>query len=350
MVEPIKKTSGQIKSPATSTGSNKMLPVASQLSRATTTTVKNLTTALSNSMNTTKTSLGITPSTGKGGKKRNRKWVGWLILIIILALVAGGYYWFTHRNITTTLLSGKNIRTSAVSIVYRASTIPSGVVRISGSTLTFEDVNLPIVDPDYYAYSIQLAKLNGTELEEAIDLYRFYMDADGYPASSDDGMPIANFDIGDTTGYNRLRIVLQSVESTGGGMSGVVLDGNLGSGVAVLKFPLDLSSATGQASFSQGDDKDTISVGISLNNLDDAELSAYGWKFEGWLAKMNGPLVDATTPLGVFNAVGGGARSNFTTKRDLSGYNKLVVSLVPDGSSGGSLVRLLPFSAELTIQ
>lgn len=349
MAEPIKKPNGPTKPEATLARGNKMLPVVNQLSQATTSTVKNLTNALSQSVNTAKTSLGVAQPAGKGSKKRGKKWVGWVILLIILILAAGGYYWFTHRTITTMPSTGENIRTSAVSIVYRASTIPKGVVRISGGKLTFEDVQLPAIDPLYYAYGIQLAKLNETELEESIDLYRFYMDAEGYPTSSDDGMPIANFNLGDTAGYNRLRIVLQLIKSTGG-TSGVVLDGNLGEGVAVLKFPLDLRSATGQASFSRGDGQDTLNVSVTLNGLNDADLQLYGWKFESWLAKMNGPLVTATTPLGVFNAVGGGARSNFTTKRDLSGYNKLVVSLVPDGSSGGSLVHLLPFSAELTVQ
>ena len=327
-----------------------MLPVVNQLSQATTATVKNLTTALSNSVNTAKVGLGVTPPTGKASKKRGKKWVIWVPLSIILALAAGGYYLYTHRTITTTPPTGENVRTFSTSIVYRASTIPSGVARISGGKLTFEDIQLPVIDPDTYAYSIQLAKVTDTEVEESIDLKKFYLDTEGYPTGLDDGMPITSFELGDMSGYNRLRVVLRPLNNEVGGLGGVVLDGNLGEGVAVLKFPLDLRSATGQASFSRGDDQGTTNVGINLTGLNDSELQAYGWRFEGWLAKMNGPLVSDITPLGVFDAVGGGARSNFTTQRDLSGYNKLVVSLIPSNSSGGNLVRLLPFSAELTVQ
>ncbi|MFA5270469.1 MAG: hypothetical protein WC400_02595 [Patescibacteria group bacterium] len=350
MAEPIKKPNGSAKPIPASVGNNKLLPVASQLSQATTNTVKKLTNVLSQSVSATKSSLSVPQPTNKTVKKRSKKWIGWALLLIILALAAGGYYWYTHRTITTEPLAGKDIRTFSTSIVYRSSTIPSGVAKISGGKLTFEDIQLPIIDPEFYAYSIQLAKVDSDGLSEAVDAARFYLDADGYPTNLDDGMPVASFNLGSYSGYNRLQIVLRPLQSDISGLGGVVLDGKLGEGVAVLKFPLDLSSTTGQASFSQGADQDTTNINISLSTLDGSALSTYGWRFEGWLAKMNGPVVSDVTSLGVFDAVGDEARSSLTTKQDLSGYNKLIVSLVPTNSAGGNLVRLLPFSAELTVE
>jgi len=351
MAEPIKKSASSAKPTTPPAGENKLLPVVSQLSQATTSTVKNLTTALSKSVNTAKAGLGVAAPTGKGAKKRGKKWVVWVLILIILALAAGGYYLYTHPTILTGPQPYKNLRTYSTGIVYRSSTIPSGVAQISGSKLTFSSINLPVIDPEVYSFSIRIASMKNGEMVESVNLQSFFVDDSGELSSAETGIPIDSFELGENlAGYNRLQVVLTSTENAAGITDGVLLDGNLGQGVAVLKFPLKLNSVAGQASFGQGEEKDSINIGTNLSGLADIALQAYGWQFESWLVKMDGPWLASSTSLGVFNVVGDEARSSFTTKRDLSGYNKLVVSLVPVGSSGGSLVRLLPFSADITIR
>jgi len=276
-------------------------------------------------------------------------WWAWVVLVGLVLLAALlGYFVFgrlLHKTQTQTANDNVTPFLRTFDVVQRSSTIPSGTLTLSNGQLVPK-----IADPaSYYSsYSLELSKADASgQISESVVLGSFAYGDKGQLLDLS-GNPQTGFSISDTTAYNQARILVNT--QSAGSVQPVFLRGPVPkTGQSVdMTFPLNFKSSLGRAVASYSADLKKYSVGTELSGLPD--VSAQGWKYNVWLATLDGPYVKGVKNLGSFSAGSDGAASHgFSSADTLATYNTLVVTLEPADSGDQKIgpIRILSANIDL---
>lgn len=278
----------------------------------------------------------------------HRWWVWALVGVVILSIVGGLLYWWNSRPAKeeTGIVLDSIPVTKKGDLVARASTLPSGTVRRNSTSLSLSLENMGNLYPANYTYAIQLVSLGDSGIESSISLEPFGIDEEG-GIRNEAGEEQTTFAISDVTGYSKVNIVVHQPNATQS-QPPTVLIGDLpqvGQSVALVP-PVNFSNSNGGVAVKYNEETKQYEVTVDVSNL--PQVEAWGWRYQVWLAKLDGPYVNDTQSAGVLAVNRDGSGNHlFESSRDLSDFDSLIISLEPQEDTDSSISPVRVLSADL---
>lgn len=317
------------------------LPTIGQLQQGAKAVATNVGQVVTQSAKQVVTDATSKPTTPHGHR---RKWLAVSLIILLVLVVAFAVYWWFIRPAQIAKTVGAN--TNSATLLYRASTMPSVTVGREQHSLAIESHNLPALPIDQYYYSLMLTT---TQEGGAIQKVQDFIISDAGMVDLE-GNPVEDMVVSDFLDYTRVRIALNGLGKNQGLFS-IIAEGPLATegDNRRLTLPIPLDSATGKVVSGADKASGEYRAGVELTGLQ--SLIDYGWTYDVWFVKMNGPYVERSVLAGSLddNDIDslGQIRKVFSSREDLTGFNGVVISLEPLDQQDETMFALRPFSGML---
>jgi len=296
--------------------------------------------------------MASTPATPIKQPRKRKRWLIWLVLLIIVIGGAAAWY-FLYRLPQQRAFEPETVtdQTSAT-IIYRASTFPTATLTIQNNAATLSTKLLnPISETPYVLVLAnsqdglpkQLPQIGN---DQAIQLGDFDIDASGKVviSSGENG----SFTVPDSiANYDTAVVMISNGDEASIVMSGKLYqdEQNTTKTLAKLAFPVDLSQLTGNMQVKTLAGKTNPAIEISFNQLPD--LADLGYTYEAHLVKFEGPYVTQDKAIGRFPGNKLGVDISLPAQTKLTDFTNLVISLEPLWDNNQEISQMKPFIAEL---
>lgn len=283
--------------------------------------------------------------------KKRKRWIIWLVIILLIigGAAAGYFFWYLPQQ--QTYIPEQVTEQRNATLIYRASTFPTGtlVIKNGVATITARLLN-PLSDA---SYALVLAKIGDGSLSNkvlssndsnvAVLVDTFIIDSQGKVIGKKSGD--ATFAVGNSDLYDTALVMID-----GGVNDSIVMEGKLnqderepGAINTTLAFPVDLSALSGSVNIKTLQDNKN-GLEIAFNELPD--IANLGYAYEAHLVQFDGPYVKQDEAIGRFPGNKLGVDVNLSPI-DLTGFTNLVISLEPTWDTNKDISQIKPFIAEL---
>lgn len=270
--------------------------------------------------------------------KQNRAWIWIVIAIVLLALATATTYFLGIWPFAglPSIITQEEPTESFVPLLHRTSTLPSGELKINGSTITANVNNLETSPTGQFTYKLVLSN-NVSEQE----LGSFAgTNTDGNIVDEEGN--VVTLALNNTEDYDTAKVIIYDARDEA--RFSVILQGAIEQNVAELNFPYDYLNINAGAVLEEVKSGENL-IEFTFDNL--PNVADIGYIYEARVAEFDGPYVMDELSLGKFS--GTGQRTTFTavTEQNLTKYNQLVISLEPVWDRDPTISQIKPFSGNI---